>query len=67
MTAAPESVPAASSGRLAPATKWLYGSADLGIGLLQATIGFYLMYFYTDIAGPTRRGAFRRCSHCTQP
>ena len=50
MTGRPLLSGAGRPGRLPLKTKWLYGSADLGIGLLQATIGFYLMYFYTDIA-----------------
>ena len=39
-----------AAARLGRGLKWLYGSANLGFGLLQATVGFYLMYFYTDIA-----------------
>ncbi len=32
-------------------TKILYGVADLGISLLTASIQFFLLFFYTDIAG----------------
>jgi len=32
-------------------TKVLYGVADLGISLLTASIQFFLLFFYTDIAG----------------
>lgn len=32
-------------------TKILYGVADLGIALLTASIQFFLLFFYTDIAG----------------
>ncbi len=37
--------------RLTPKTKWLYGIADLGIALLTASIQFFLLFYYTDIAG----------------
>ena len=50
MTPAAGPGPSAPAGRLGRGLKWLYGSANLGFGLLQATVGFYLMYFYTDIA-----------------
>jgi GPH family glycoside/pentoside/hexuronide:cation symporter len=32
-------------------TKVLYGIADLGISLLTASIQFFLLFYYTDIAG----------------
>ena len=32
-------------------TKVVYGIADLGISLLTASIQFFLLFFYTDIAG----------------
>ncbi len=32
-------------------TKVMYGIADLGISLLTASIQFFLLFFYTDIAG----------------
>ncbi len=32
-------------------TKVIYGIADLGISLLTASIQFFLLFFYTDIAG----------------
>jgi GPH family glycoside/pentoside/hexuronide:cation symporter len=37
--------------KLAVKTKVLYGIADLGIALLTASIQFFLLFFYTDIAG----------------
>ena len=37
--------------KLPAKTKVLYGIADLGISLLTASIQFFLLFFYTDIAG----------------
>jgi GPH family glycoside/pentoside/hexuronide:cation symporter len=37
--------------KLPTRTKVLYGIADLGISLLTASIQFFLLFFYTDIAG----------------
>jgi glycoside/pentoside/hexuronide:cation symporter, GPH family len=37
--------------KLPTKTKVLYGIADLGISLLTAAIQFFLLFFYTDIAG----------------
>lgn len=37
--------------KLTNKTKILYGVADLGIALLTASIQFFLLFFYTDIAG----------------
>lgn len=37
--------------KLTNGTKILYGIADLGISLLTASIQFFLLFFYTDIAG----------------
>jgi glycoside/pentoside/hexuronide:cation symporter, GPH family len=37
--------------KLTTSTKILYGIADLGIALLTASIQFFLLFFYTDIAG----------------
>ncbi len=37
--------------KLPTRTKVLYGIADLGISLLTAAIQFFLLFFYTDIAG----------------
>jgi len=37
--------------KLTAKTKVLYGVADLGIALLTASIQFFLLFFYTDIAG----------------
>ncbi len=37
--------------KLSTKTKILYGIADLGISLLTASIQFFLLFFYTDIAG----------------
>lgn len=37
--------------RLSTKTKILYGVADLGIALLTASIQFFLLFYYTDIAG----------------
>lgn len=37
--------------KLTTQTKVLYGVADLGICLLTASIQFFLLFFYTDIAG----------------
>lgn len=37
--------------KLSAGTKVLYGVADLGISLLTAAIQFFLLFFYTDIAG----------------
>lgn len=37
--------------KLAMKTKVLYGIADLGISLLTASIQFFLLFYYTDIAG----------------
>ncbi len=39
------------SDKLTNKTKILYGIADLGISLLTASIQFFLLFFYTDIAG----------------
>jgi GPH family glycoside/pentoside/hexuronide:cation symporter len=39
------------NGKLPTRTKVLYGIADLGISLLTAAIQFFLLFFYTDIAG----------------
>lgn len=36
--------------KLSMKTKILYGVADLGISLLTATIQFFLLFYYTDIA-----------------
>jgi len=36
--------------KLSAKTKIFYGIADLGISLLTATIQFFLLYYYTDIA-----------------
>ena len=49
-TPRPERAPTAPPTPLTPGAKWLYGSANLGFGLLQAMVGFYLMYYYTDVA-----------------
>jgi glycoside/pentoside/hexuronide:cation symporter, GPH family len=37
--------------KLTTQSKILYGIADLGISLLTAAIQFFLLFFYTDIAG----------------
>src|SRR5512142_1714833 len=37
--------------KLTTKAKILYGTADLGISLLTAAIQFFLLFFYTDIAG----------------
>ena len=37
--------------KLTNKTKILYGIADLGISLLTASIQFFLLFYYTDIAG----------------
>jgi len=37
--------------KLAMKTKVIYGIADLGISLLTASIQFFLLFYYTDIAG----------------
>lgn len=37
--------------RLTMKTKIFYGIADLGISLLTASIQFFLLFYYTDIAG----------------
>lgn len=37
--------------KLTTKTKVVYGIADLGISLLTAAIQFFLLFFYTDIAG----------------
>jgi GPH family glycoside/pentoside/hexuronide:cation symporter len=37
--------------KLPTKTKFLYGIADLGISLLTASIQFFLLFFYTDVAG----------------
>src|SRR5512141_3019473 len=37
--------------KLTTKAKVLYGIADLGIALLTASIQFFLLFFYTDIAG----------------
>lgn len=37
--------------KLSNHTKIFYGIADLGISLLTASIQFFLLFFYTDIAG----------------
>jgi len=37
--------------KLANRTKVFYGIADLGISMLTASIQFFLLFFYTDIAG----------------
>jgi GPH family glycoside/pentoside/hexuronide:cation symporter len=37
--------------KLTTKSKILYGVADLGISLLTASIQFFLLFFYTDIAG----------------
>jgi glycoside/pentoside/hexuronide:cation symporter, GPH family len=37
--------------KLTAQSKILYGIADLGISLLTASIQFFLLFFYTDIAG----------------
>ncbi len=37
--------------KLTAKAKVLYGVADLGIALLTASIQFFLLFFYTDIAG----------------
>jgi len=37
--------------KLSLKTKIFYGIADLGISLLTASIQFFLLFFYTDIAG----------------
>ena len=37
--------------KLSTKTKIFYGIADLGISLLTACIQFFLLFFYTDIAG----------------
>ncbi len=37
--------------KLTTQAKILYGVADLGISLLTASIQFFLLFFYTDIAG----------------
>ena len=37
--------------KLSAKTKLLYGIADLGISLLTASIQFFLLFYYTDIAG----------------
>lgn len=37
--------------KLTNKTKILYGVADLGISLLTASIQFFLLFYYTDIAG----------------
>ena len=35
--------------KLAPATKVLYGIADLGAAMVTSSINFFLLYFYTDV------------------
>jgi GPH family glycoside/pentoside/hexuronide:cation symporter len=37
--------------KLTMKTKIFYGIADLGISLLTASIQFFLLFYYTDIAG----------------
>ena len=37
--------------KLTNKTKILYGVADLGISLLTSSIQFFLLFYYTDIAG----------------
>jgi GPH family glycoside/pentoside/hexuronide:cation symporter len=37
--------------KLPTKTKFMYGIADLGISLLTASIQFFLLFFYTDVAG----------------
>ena len=37
--------------KLTQKTKIFYGIADLGISLLTASIQFFLLFYYTDIAG----------------
>ena len=37
--------------KLSNRTKTFYGIADLGISMLTASIQFFLLFFYTDIAG----------------
>lgn len=37
--------------KLSTGTKIFYGIADLGISMLTASIQFFLLFFYTDIAG----------------
>jgi GPH family glycoside/pentoside/hexuronide:cation symporter len=39
------------NGKLPTKNKVLYGIADLGISLLTASIQFFLLFYYTDIAG----------------
>lgn len=41
----------ASTGKLTWRTKFAYGSADLGIALVTASIQFFLLFYYTDILG----------------
>jgi len=38
-------------GKLTWGTKFAYGSADLGIALVTASIQFFLLFYYTDILG----------------
>ena len=40
-----------STGKLTWGTKFAYGSADLGISLVTASIQFFLLFYYTDILG----------------
>ncbi len=37
--------------KVSTATKVLYGTGDLGISLLGSAIQFFLLFFYTDVAG----------------
>ena len=37
--------------RLSMRFKVLYGVADCGIAMLNASIRFFLLFFYTDVAG----------------
>ena len=37
------------SERLLPATKILYGIADLGLAMVTSSINFFLLFFYTDV------------------
>ncbi|MBP9041665.1 MAG: MFS transporter, partial [Anaerolineaceae bacterium] len=39
------------SGKLSLGTKFAYGTADLGIALVTASIQFFLLFYYTDILG----------------
>lgn len=40
-----------TTGKLSWGTKFAYGSADLGISLVTASIQFFLLFYYTDILG----------------